>query len=158
MAAAALENKTGFRAVDAHLFHFRIRQMLSKRSKWCDRSEDAAPELLRLFVIWRRQGRALFLADYSPNELVDPTLIVHSQSRAVAPSELRCELGFDERSYTGFGGRRCGRRYDHVDLMSFLYRPEAMAIASSGLDIGVSLAYAAPGSATTAARCMVAAA
>src|SRR5258708_610420 len=77
MAATALENETGLRAVDAHLLHLRIREMLRERAKWSDRREDATPELLRVFISGRRQRDALLLADYSPNELVDPTLIVH---------------------------------------------------------------------------------
>ncbi len=158
MAAAALENKTGLRAVDAHLLHFRIREMLRERTKWCNRREDAPPELLRLFVSGRRQSRALFLADYSPDELVDPTLIVHPQARPIAASELGCKFGFDERPDTSFGARWNDGSYDHDDLILSVYCPDAMAIASSGLEMGASVAYAAPGSATTAARCIVVAA
>ncbi len=132
--------------------------MLRERAKWSDRREDATPELLRLFICGRRQRDALLLADYSPNELVDPTLIVHPQARPIAASELGCKLGLDKRSDTSFGGRRGEGSYDHEHLICSLYRPDAMAIASSGLEMGASVAYAAPGSATTATRCIVVAA
>jgi hypothetical protein len=85
-------------------------------------------------------------------------LIVHAQARAVAASELGCKLCLDERPDTSFSGRWCDGNYDHDDLIPSAYRPDAIAIASSGLEMGASVAYAAPGSATTAARCIVAAA
>src|SRR5260370_27348525 len=158
MAGSGLENETGLRAVDAHLLHFRIREMLRERTKWSDRCEDSPPELLRLFVSRSRQARTLLLADYSPNELVDPTLVVHAQARAVAARELGRKFGLHERPDTSFGGWCRDGGYDHEDLFLFPYRPDAMAIASSGLEMGASVAYAAPGSATTAATCLVAAA
>ncbi len=77
VAAAALENETGLRAVDAHLLHLRIREMLRERTKRGDRCEHSTPELLRLFMSGRRQRCTLVVADYSSNELIDPKLIVH---------------------------------------------------------------------------------
>ncbi len=158
MAASPLENETGLRAGDAHLFHVRIREMFRERTKWSDRCEDSPPELLRLFVSGSRQARTLLLADYSPNELVNPTLIVHAQARAIAARELGRKFGLHERPDTNFGGWCRDGGYDHEDLFPVPHRPDAMAIASSGLEMGASVAYAAPGSATTAARCIVAAA
>src|SRR5713101_3879801 len=137
MAAAALEDKAGLRAVDAHLLHLRIREMLRERTKWSDRCEHAAPELLRVFVSRSGHVRTLLLADYSPNELVDPTLIVHTQARPIAASELGCKLGLDKRPDASFGGRCCAGNYAHGDLLP--YRPEATAIASSGLEMGASV-------------------
>src|SRR5260370_42065995 len=87
VAAAALENKTGLCAVDPHLLHLRIREMLRERTKWSDRCEHAAPQLLRGFMSRSGHGRTLLLADYSPNERVDPTLIVHTQARPIAASQ-----------------------------------------------------------------------
>jgi hypothetical protein len=105
VAAAALEDKTRLRAVDAHLLHLRVREMLRERTKWSDRREDAPPELLRVFMSGSRRGRTLVLADNSSDQLVDPALIVHPQARAVTASELGCKLCLDERPDTSFGGR-----------------------------------------------------
>jgi hypothetical protein len=105
VATAALEHETRLRAVDAHLLHVRIREMLRERTQWSDRCEHAAPELLGVFMSGRRQSRTLLLADNSPNELVDPPLIVHPQARPIAASQLGCKLGLDKRPNTSFGGR-----------------------------------------------------
>jgi hypothetical protein len=48
--AAALENEAGFGAIDAHLFHLGIRQMLRQRAERGDGGKYSAPQMLRFFL------------------------------------------------------------------------------------------------------------
>jgi len=43
MPAAALENEARLRAVDSHLFHVGIREVLGQRAERRDRGKDPAP-------------------------------------------------------------------------------------------------------------------
>src|SRR5438309_2351444 len=153
---AALEDKASFGSVDPHFLDLWIREMLGQRPKRSHCREDAAPHLLGLFMgRWRRRLTLLLTHD-STDELVDPVLIVDAQAGAIAPRQLSGKLHLDERTQARLGCRRI--MCHHGVQTRAAHRPATTAIASSGPDIGSSTPSAAPGSATTAARCMVAAA
>src|SRR6266702_4176991 len=157
MPAATLEDETRARAVDSHLLHVGIGEVLCQWAKRGHRSKDAAPQKLGLVDGDRRRCLPLLLAHNAADLLVDPLLVLDMQPGAVPACQLGRELGFDERPDAPFCCRKGGGRCSHGHLR-VAEREAARAMASSALATGISAPSAAPGSTTTAARCIVAAA
>lgn len=137
LALAAPENEAGFGAVDTHLLHLRVGQVLCQWAQRRYRSEDPPPEVLRLGSV-----ELDLFADHAAYELIDPTLVLHAQTGAIPPRQLGAQLGFDATSH---------ERFDSAGLGAHGWAATAMACSS--VETSPSPPLAVPELVITAVRC-----
>jgi len=100
LAASLAEHEAGTRAVDAHLLHVRIGEVLGQRTERGDGGEHATPD--ELPVVARIRCLSL-VADLATDELVDPTLVVDAQPGALSERQLLGQTRLHSRAHAGFG-------------------------------------------------------
>jgi hypothetical protein len=67
--------------------------MLGQRAERSHRREDVPQELFRILSFHRWHSPPLLLLDQTPYQLIDPGLVVHAHTCAIAARQLRCKFG-----------------------------------------------------------------